>query len=301
MSDDDRKNRAEARVSEFYDRVGWTARDGVTEDARRWEDLRDCARDYVRQCRLRILRHVPASGERMLDMASGPIQYPEYLAYSRGFRKRYCVDLSKDALREAELKIGSHGVFINQSFFDVRFATNMFDCTISMHTIYHIDRDLQEDAVRKLIRVTKPGQPVIIVYSNPLALVARVKSVLRKARRRVRNRGAAKAGAATRAGAQPRAPGDAREPGPYFHAHPLDWWERFGDDTAISILPWRSFTAKEQRALFPDNVVGRWLLRLLFALEDRFPRFFVRYFRYPLIVLRKPAPPASDPRTPGRA
>ena len=40
----------------------------------------------------------------MLDMASGPIQYPEYLVYSSNFKKRYCVDLSKNALEAAKKK-----------------------------------------------------------------------------------------------------------------------------------------------------------------------------------------------------
>ena len=161
------KTQAEAKVSEFYNTVGWETQDGVTEDARRWEDLRACTADYASKSRLWVMRHIPESGDLMLDMASGPIQYPEFLAYSKNFKKRYCVDLSTQALRDAEQKIGAHGVFINESFFDIPFDEDMFDCAVSVHTIYHMDRDRQEEAVRKLIRVTKPGRPVIIVCSNP--------------------------------------------------------------------------------------------------------------------------------------
>ena len=50
---------------------------------------------------------------------------------------------------------------------------NYFDCSVSLHTIYHIDKDIQENAVRKLLYVTKPGQPVIIIYSNPLPIIKR--------------------------------------------------------------------------------------------------------------------------------
>ena len=41
----------------------------------------------------------------MLDFASGPIQYKEHLKYSK-ISKRYCVDFSKDALKQAKIKLG---------------------------------------------------------------------------------------------------------------------------------------------------------------------------------------------------
>jgi len=176
------RNAAEDRVLEFYSKGGWEEEFGVTEDARRFEDLRDCARDYVSRCRLRVMHHIPATGDKILDMASGPIQFPEYLEFSRNFAKRYCVDLSSQALESAEKKLGEHGVYLRGSFFDLELAPDMFDCAISLHTIYHIDRDLQEKAVRKLIAVCKPGAPLVVVYSNPDSLLRRLGRILRKLR-----------------------------------------------------------------------------------------------------------------------
>lgn len=106
------KNDAEVKVSKFYNTVGWETLGEVTEDARRFEDLRECAKEYVSKCRLRVLRHIPNHGENILDMASGPIQYKEYLEYSRNYKKRYCVDLSSKALDDAKKKIGDRGVFL---------------------------------------------------------------------------------------------------------------------------------------------------------------------------------------------
>ena len=83
-----KEDEAEARVAEFYGSVGWDTEDEITEDARRWEDLRPHAAAYVSQCRLRVARHTSERGQYLLDMASGPIQYPEYLEYSRTFDKR---------------------------------------------------------------------------------------------------------------------------------------------------------------------------------------------------------------------
>jgi SAM-dependent methyltransferase len=267
-------NEAEKNVSEFYNTVGWETDAGITKDARDSEDLRECAREYVAKCRLRVLREIPPQGENLLDMASGPIQYREYLEYSKNYRKRYCVDLSSKALADARNRIGDHGEYLCGSFFDIPLQANFFDCTISLHTIYHIDKDRQEEAVRKLIHVTKPGRPVIIVYSNPDTLISYpalpfryAKQMLRAVRRRVSR--------------------NDLPPDLYFFRHPLIWWERFTDVAHLRLLPWRSLASNHQKYLIPNNKYGKRLFDTLYAAEERFPGFFVRNFQYPMIVLTK--------------
>ena len=167
MKEQSKLNKAEESVSKFYNTIRWKTIDGIADDTIRFEDLREHSMKYVSNCRLRVLNQIPESGLNLLDMASGPIQFPEYVEYSKNFKKRYCVDLSTDALEMAKMKIGDHGEFLHGSFFDIPMEENFFDCSISLHTIYHIDKDRQEEAVRKLLYVTKPGKPIIIVYSNP--------------------------------------------------------------------------------------------------------------------------------------
>lgn len=269
---------AEEQVSKFYSTVGWETEGEITEDARRWEDLREYARKYVGKCRLRVLRHIPERGENLLDMASGPIQFKEYLEYSRNFKKRYCVDLSSRALEDAQRKIGDHGVFLQGSFFDIPLKENFFDCTVSLHTIYHIDKDRQEEAVRRLLRVTKPGKPVIIVYSNPNTLISSLRAslpfrALRKTRNLLRR--------------TEETTGETRGVSLYFYPHPIAWWSKFSDVAHVRILPWRSFSSDIQKRLLPNNTLGGLMFDLLFALEDRFPDFFARHFQYPMILLTK--------------
>ena len=269
---------SEEKVSKFYNTVGWESEGGITEDSRRWEDLREHAKEYVSKCRLRVISHVPESGENILDMASGPIQYKEYLEYSRNFKKRYCVDLSSSALVDAKKKIGDHGVFLHGSIFDIPLKENFFDCTVSLHTIYHIDKDKQEEAVRKLLKVTKLGKPVIIVYSNPNTIVASLTSSLPlRALRRARNL-LKKPEKTTK-----------KEQGVslYYHPHPIEWWDRFGDVANVKILPWRSFDSDTQKRLIPNNKLGGIMLNLLFSFEEHFPNFFAENFQYPMIILTK--------------
>lgn len=260
-------NNAEERVADFYNTIGWkTGEDELTEDAKKFEDLRENAKAYVSKCRMRVRRHIPEKGVNFLDMASGPIQYPEYLTYSKNYEKRYCVDLSLDALNLAKKKIADHGVFLHGSFFDIPLEENFFDCSLSMHTIYHIHKNQQEQAVHKLLRVTKPGKPVLIVYSNPNTLVSLIKKPLRFLRKHSNNQTAT---------------------GLYFFTHPLSWWSRFEAIADIDILPFRSFSSDDQKRLFPDNNIGKTALNVLFTLEERFPAFFAKHFQYPLIILTK--------------
>lgn len=269
---------AEERVSKFYDEVGWETEGGITEDARRWEDLRKHAREYVSRCRLRVLAHIPESGVNILDMGSGPIQYKEYLEYSRNFKKRYCIDLSSEALESAKRKIGDHGEFLFGSFFDIPLEENFFDCAVSLHTIYHIDKNRQEEAVRKLIKITKPGKPVIVVYSNPDSLMFSLKkSFLSRTMRRVKRF----------VGRFEKKEQMVEHLNPYFYPYPIEWWKRFNDVAYVKILPWRSFAADAQMKLIPDNLIGKFMLRVLFSLEDKYPDFFVRFFQYPMIILTK--------------
>lgn len=274
MKDQFEKKSAEEIVSKFYNTGGWKTNElGNTEDADQFEDLREYAQDYISKCRLRVFKYIPQNGENILDMASGPIQYKEYLDYSRNYLKRYCIDLSLDALDAARKKIGDHGIFLHGSFFDMDLAENFFDCSISLHTIYHMDKDMQEMAVRKLLYVTKPGKPVIIVYSNPKTLVSfpnrifrKIKSILNDLKHNERPQDLSKL---------------------YFHPHPLKWWERFQDISDIEILPWRSFGANSQKRIFPNNKFGSRMFKILYKLEEMFPNFFVRNFQYPMIILKK--------------
>jgi len=269
---------AEESISNFYNTVGWETEGEITEDAKRWEDLRAHAKEYVSKCRLRVLRHIPDNGLNILDMASGPIQYKEYLEYSNNFEKRYCVDLSSKALESAKRKIGDRGVFLHGSFFDLDMEENFFDCAISLHTIYHMDKDKQEEAVRKLVYVTKPGKPVIIVYLNPNTFESFLKSLLSVRLRRSIKRLLLKSEKENE---------QLEEVNIYNYQHPLEWWNKFSDIAEVKILPWRSFLSETQKMLIPNNKIGSKMFDVLFNLEERFPNFFVKYFQYPMIILTK--------------
>src|SRR3990172_5725676 len=131
------------QVREFYDQVGWQqVSDGVYQNAR-YEDLRPVAREYVHKCHLRVGRHLRPTGDLFLDAGSGPIQYPEYLEYSRGYHHRVCADISRVALLEARQRIGDrqnggHGRFVVADIARLPFSPRTFDSVVSLHTIHHL-------------------------------------------------------------------------------------------------------------------------------------------------------------------
>ena len=55
----------------------------------------------------------------------------------------------------------------------------------------------------------------------------------------------------------------------------------------IEIRVWRSVNVRFTRALIHPWLAGRWLLRALYFLEEKFPRFFGVYGSYPLILIHK--------------
>ncbi len=256
-------NRKIKYVNKFYNNSGWEKKNKNTLDATLFEDLRFYAKEYVSKCRTRLKKYIPKKGVHILDFASGPIQYPEYLEYSKNFKIRHCVDFSKLAIKIAKLKLGKKGKFYCNDFFKIKLKKNYFDCVLSLHTIYHIDKKLQAKAVKKLINISKKNTPIIIVYSNPNTLIHRFKKKLLKKRL------------------------SKNKTNLYFYCHPIKWWSQFEKTAHIKIKPWRSFSSDHQKLIFPNNIFGKILLNILFIFEEKFEKFFINNFQYYTVILKK--------------
>ena len=151
-------------VSNFYKKIGWKNKNNLTIDSELFEDNRKFSASYVSNCRKRINKYIPKKGKHFLDFASGPLQYKEYIQYSKNFQLRHCVDFSSEALKVARNKIGNKGRYYCGDFFKINFKKNYFDCILSMHTIYHINKNKQAKAVRKLLSLVKSNKPADILF-----------------------------------------------------------------------------------------------------------------------------------------
>ncbi|HWE94322.1 MAG TPA: methyltransferase domain-containing protein [Tepidisphaeraceae bacterium] len=280
-------------VQSFYDQIGWKRDEkGDFEDAVIWEDLRPVSADYIRKCHLRVNRYLQPTGDYLLDVASGPVQYPEYLTYSQGYKRRICMDISVQALREARRKVGDKGVYILGDITNLPIKTDALDAVISLHTIYHVPQDEQGKAFEELYRVLRPGRSGVIVYtfSDPLLLrwgnkparwwkVAR-KSLPARAIKKLLGRKPAPQ-------ADPGKKADSANAPFYFHAHPLSWFTSRKWSFPIDVVVWRSVNVWSLRTYAHPKRLGRLLLAAIYGFEQLFPRFTGRHGPYPMFLLRK--------------
>lgn len=296
------------QVREFYDQVGWQEiSQGVYENAL-YEDLRPVSREYIHRCHLRVGQHLEPTGRYLLDAGSGPVQYPEYLEYSRGYQRRVCVDISFRALIAARERLQEHGLYVVADIAHLPFRPECFDGVVSLHTIHHLPPEEHIPAYEELLRVLSPGRRLVVVVGlqgQPLTQVLnlphRLKRRLQHAWRRLRRRWLRpphnSKDAADKHQRQEKGTRRRQGKGTYHAKYDARWLEhalsqelpRNQQPVKVDVLVWRSVGVRTLKQYIHPRLGGRWLLRGLFWLEERFPRLFGRIGAYPLIVLHKPA------------
>ena len=269
-------NEVKRQVREFYNQVGWQEiSDGVYQNAR-YEDLRPVVQEYIHRCHVRVARYLAPSGRYLLDAGSGPIQYPEYLEYSRDYQKRVCADISHTALRAARKRIGEKGLFVVADVSRLPFANNVFDGVVSLHTIHHLPEDDHVPAYLELHRVLAPERTAAVVNgwdSSPLM------DRMDKLKSRMKGRKG-----------KPHKNSSALEKqvGTHVVKHDAPWLHRqLEGKFDYKVKVWRTASTNVLRFFIREKWYGRQWLRLLFWLEERFPRFFGERGLYPMVVIQK--------------
>jgi SAM-dependent methyltransferase len=274
-----------SQVKAFYEQVGWNrARPGIYVDAARAEDLRPVSQEYRTRCHMRVNRYLPASGKYLLDVASGPIQYPEYLSYSQNYQYHLCADITHNALTEACTVLGGKGLYVQCDITHLPFAPGVLDGIVSLHTVYHVPEGEQILAFREIHRTLKAGGSAAVVYSwgrrdplmwvtlFPYRLAVTIWIGIKRLIRAVR-------------GGQTNP--EIREPQLYFRVHPYRWFvENVNPLMTFETVVWRSVNV-EFLNLYIHGRVGKILLTWLYSLEEKFPNFLGKTGAYPLFVVRK--------------
>lgn len=277
---------------EYYNSVGWkNIQDGVFQNASR-EDLRPVVQDYVHRCRLRVTKHLPDAGKYLLDAGSGPIQYPEYLEYSRGYEYRVCLDISRLALEEARERIGDHGLMVLGDIAHLPFRRGALDGVVSLHAVHHIPGKEQLQAFQELQRVLQPGGSAVVVHSwGNLAPVQKlfrkpIKWTLKLIERIVRLRSGRRPDVNNK---KKTSNGKKDKPtiqSPTFR-HDYRWVrENLGGFPGFQLRVWRTISPKFSRAFVHRFFFGRFYLRMLYFLEERAPVLFAWFGQYPMIIYR---------------
>ncbi len=270
------------RVREFYDEVGWAQEaEGLFQNAR-FEDLRPVVREYIHGCHMRVNRHIAASGGMLLDAGSGPVQWPEYLSYSAGYLYRVCVDISITALRAAREKLGPHALCVVADIANLPFQADAFDGVVSIHAIHHLPANEHARAYKELLRVLRPGRsavaingwyrPLLMRLAEPLIGLGRM---LSGRDRKSRKRDGVGQSAQEVTFVQKMTPARLRS--------------ELKGTLAYDVFVWRSLSPRFMQWFVRERFGGRSLLRLVFWMEEMFPRFFGLHGQYPMIVIQKQA------------
>jgi SAM-dependent methyltransferase len=279
------------QVRQFYDQVGWQEVSAGTYQNAHYEDLRPVVREYIQRCHRRVSRHIQAGGRLLLDAGSGPIQYPEYLAYSQGYQRRVCADISIQALQEARKRIGAHGLFVVADIANLPFARDVFEGVVSLHTIHHLPENEHLCAYEELYRVLAPGTSAVVVNGWPESRLMKRLDPLVRLGIRLRNLSARVLGKETAPPKRAKDPASreaASAKGTFINRRGAAWLKsEVGSRMPVEILVWRSASVRFTRSLIQAWLGGRYWLRLLYRLEERYPHWFGENGQYPLIVIRK--------------
>ena len=181
----------------------------------------------------------------------------------------------------AEVVDGPIGL-INGSAVSMPIADNAVDAVFCAHVLYHIDISQQEAAVSEMLRVTRPGGRVIILYANsksPFAFAARAVRKLRRLGGRV--------------SASVAPPEDGTSP-LYFALQPPGWWDRFSGVADVSLTPWDIVGSQEERNLiFSDRMADRFY-RWAGRGEREKPARATRLWQFTIVRLEKRVGPADQ-------
>jgi SAM-dependent methyltransferase len=271
---------AKQRVRDFYDEVGWMQdADGLFQNSR-YEDLRPVSRDYIHKCHLRVNRHLAPLGTCLLDAGSGPVQWPEYLTYSEGYRYRVCADISITALKAARQKLLERGLYVVADIANLPFKGEAFGGVVSMHAIHHLPFNEHKRAYTELHRVLQPGRTAVAVNGWYRPLLMRMAEPLIRLGRLLSGR------------SLKRKKNWSEEPtqeGTFVQkVTPARLRRELQGVLTYEIHAWRSLSPRFMQWFVRPGWGGKSLLRLVFGLEERFPRFFGEKGQYPMIVISKP-------------
>src|SRR5512146_1791150 len=254
------------QVREFYDQIGWAqVGEGLYQNAR-YEDLRPVSREYIHKCHLRVKQHLAPKGDILLDAGSGPVQWPDYLAYSEEYRYRLCADMSITALKEARTRLGDKGLFVVADIANLPFKPEAFDGVVSMHTIHHLPLSEHKRAYLELNRVLKAGKSAVVVngWHNPLLM--RMAEPFIGLARRLSGRSAKR---------KKNWSAEEDQAGTFVEKMTPRWLKNeLRGVLKFEILPWRSLSPRFMRWFVRPQLGGKAYLRLVFWLEECFPRFF---------------------------
>lgn len=270
------------KVREFYDEYGWQKNEEDSyNDTVTFEDRRPVSKAYWSRCHLRLNRYLNGGGEYLLDVASGAIPNDEYLTYSANFRLRVCMDFSVQAVREAAKRLHGKGIFILGDMTRMPLAESCMDALISLHTVYHVPREEQTQAVAEAYRVIKPGKQAVIVYSwkdsGLMKMMFKLYRPVLNFYKRIRGKENKRKNAQT-----------GQRLDLFVQQQNFNWFsEQIQKQYNARLTVYSSISRSFSFTFLKEKWFGKQLSSFIYWVEDRFPLTLGRWGQYPVFVLSK--------------
>lgn len=280
------KSDVEETVRRFYDDYGWVQQEtevGETSLFRRFSAAHDSL--YYPAVERRTASCFDNLTGKLL-IAGGGDMPDGHVAIAARFPSVTCIDISEKAIALARDKLGPDGHYITGSILDMDIPDDQFDAVFCAHVIYHIDQSLQQKAVRQLVRVTRPGGRVVIIYRNPNSLPSELMQLRRRAYDFLKL-------SRTPDNTDIASFGMHGVPQLYDFTHPLDWWKQFCDDCNVNLRPWHIMGCDHEGHLLKSEAIARAAYRLFSWFENSYPDRAVRLWHYPIAILTKKNRPQS--------
>jgi len=264
MGEDNESKSVSDTVAEFYDRYGWVDQgQGILGDHQSFRRFPPPYSDYSPKCMERTVA-LFSNKEGSLLIVGGGNMPDSHCRIAARFQQVTCLDISTVALDLAKQKLGNMASFRHESILETSLPSHSFDAVLCAHVVYHIDKDLQENAVRQMIRLAKSGGRIIIIYANPWSIFMLPGAILREIHRIV------------------------KRPRPlYYYAYPLSWWKRFTTDCHLTLAPWEVIGGRQATALLRTKLLATEFFKCAAWFEKKAPRIAVKLWQYPIVILDK--------------
>jgi len=241
-------------IKQFYDSQWKRNEKGVLKARIKHEDMSDIGQLYIRRNENRFLSLFNRQQEResglFLDAASGA---QPRIEFGENFSRHVCLDFSLDGLLESRKLLGKRAICICGSLLNIPIKDSVCDGVIASHVIYHIDKNLQADAVRQLAQVLKPGGKMLILYANPHS----PERLIYKGIKKILRRKDATTGENI-----------------YYYIHPVSYMLKVlsadFDQAKIEVKFLRMFTRGLTKFLFKNRLLGRLSYQTILAAESIF-------------------------------
>ncbi|MDA2936682.1 class I SAM-dependent methyltransferase [Acidobacteria bacterium AH-259-A15] len=172
-------------VKRFYDSEWRRNEAGVLKAKVKHEDLSNLGQLYIKRNEARFVSLFKQEQEKdqnfFLDAGSGAQPRVEF---GKNYSYHICLDFSLEGLIESRKLLGSRAICICGSILNMPIKDSVCDGVIASHVIYHIEKDLQVNAIQQLSRVLRPGSKLLILYANPNSLERLLIKGLKKMMRR---------------------------------------------------------------------------------------------------------------------